>query len=274
MAGTDVTIGGASMLNPWRTETFARGECGVVDDPTKNPAVRAKKQPAIELGGNTQFSGMKQNYRASMDTRARVGLDVNMDTAARQTHVDEYGRIGDSFVNYNIHAKIGYGLKVNEKISLGANVASAYERLAETKTSLAFTADIGGLYNVTPRLNLGASIRNLGNSAEDGTVGGSYEMPALKGLKVFGEVDASPFRAAISGEMPVSSFKVAAGVNYSPANGGIFQFSGGIECRLNGSAYLNYAIQTHDLGLSHRAALTWRFGENGIEGEKSTKGVI
>lgn len=102
------------------------------------------------------------------------------------------------FTDYNENKfGLAYGLKISEKVSLGAQIDYLFVSISETQTSnkSGFTAEVGLLAKLTDKLTMGFHVFNLPNTSLSGDIEQKIPMIFSAGLnyefskKVFAVVD-------------------------------------------------------------------------------------
>jgi len=174
------------------------------------------------------------------------------------------------FSAYDVSFKGGLSYEIDEKLAFGAALGWYIEKIDIYRGS-AFNVDLGGLYRLTPQVDLGASVTNLGSSLSLATsgkegsedidlpvtyrFGGSYRQD-----KYTGELDAvivdDEFHVNAGGEAALHElFSVRAGymIGYDTKN-----FTAGASFKRRNVA-IEYAFvpYTDDLGTSHLFNLTF-----------------
>ena len=174
------------------------------------------------------------------------------------------------FSAYDVSFKGGLSYEISEKLALGAALGWYIEKIDIYRGS-AFNVDLGVLYRLSPKMNLGASVTNLGSSLSLATsgkegsedidlpvtyrFGGSYRQD-----KYTGAIDAvivdDEFHVNAGGEAGLHElFSVRAGymIGYDTKN-----FTAGASFRRR-NVVVDYAFvpYTDDLGTSHLFNLTF-----------------
>jgi hypothetical protein len=155
---------------------------------------------------------------------------------------------------------------LSPRLALGMN-AKLVQQSVEDFSANGYGFDVGGLYDVTPSLRVGASIQNLGgpNLALRETdekypvdVRGGVAMRVLGGRGLLtAEVDRSGdegVRLHGGSEywvQPMLALRV--GMNDQ-------QPGGGFSYRFASNYQMDYGVSDHALGLTHRVGVTYRFG--------------
>jgi hypothetical protein len=152
------------------------------------------------------------------------------------------------------------------RLALGLN-AKLVQQSVEDFSANGFGFDLGGLFDVTPTVRVGASLQNLGGpnltlrTAEE-----SYPVHARVGLavRVLGG------RGLLTAEMDKSgeqSLGLHGGTEYwvqpmLALRVGMNQQEpgGGFSYRFANSYQLDYGLSDHALGMAHRVGITYRFG--------------
>jgi hypothetical protein len=179
---------------------------------------------------------------------------------------DELNTSLGTFDNKNMAFLISASKSLTPKLAVGANVKIVNEQVEDFKSS-GVGADIGGLYQLTPRVKVGLSMLNLGGpslSPRDMTetypmeVRGGVAVGYLHGkglLSLEADHRDGPGTTLHAGtEMWfMESFGIRAGYNDTEA-------AGGFSYRLNPQMQFDYGMNDHELGLVHYVAMSYRFG--------------
>jgi hypothetical protein len=152
------------------------------------------------------------------------------------------------------------------RFSLGMN-AKLVQQTVESFSANGFGFDVGGLYDVTPTLRVGASVMNLGGpnltlrATEEKypvEVRGGFALHVLNGRGLLSaEVDNSKGDGtAFHGGseywvQPMLALRV--GMNDQEPGGGF-------SYRFGSNYQLDYGVSDQPLGIIHRVAITYRFG--------------
>jgi len=152
------------------------------------------------------------------------------------------------------------------RLAFGLN-AKLVQQSVEDFSANGFGFDIGGLYDVTPTVRVGASVQNLGGpnlSLRETEEKYPVDMRGGVALRVLGgrglltaEVDRSSesgVRLHGGSEYWVQpSLALRVGMNDE-------QPGGGFSYRFGSNYQMDYGIADHALGLTHRVGITYRFG--------------
>jgi hypothetical protein len=155
---------------------------------------------------------------------------------------------------------------VNRRLSIGTNVKIVRQSIAEFDAA-GFGADVGVMYDVTPRVRLGASLLNLGGpNLKLREVEESYPVEMRGG----GALRFLQGRGLVSMELdhregPGTTLRggtefwvhpsMALRMGYddkSPA--------GGMSYRVSPTTQLDYGLSDHELGVTHKIGVSYRFG--------------
>lgn len=152
------------------------------------------------------------------------------------------------------------------RFALGANLKVVRQNI-EDWSGGGFGADLGALINVTPQLRLGMSLLNVGGPAV--TLRESEEKYPLETrggatLQLLGgramlaaEIDhraEAPVRLHAGAEYWIQR-SLALRVGYDDHDA-----AGGFSCKVTPQVQIDYGVSAHELGLTHRAGVAYRFG--------------
>lgn len=155
---------------------------------------------------------------------------------------------------------------LSPRISVGTNVKLVQQSLEDFNAN-GFGFDLGALVNLTPDLRVGASVLNVGGpsltlrAAKETyptELRGGFSLAVLRGRGLLSaELDQSNGDGVTlhggSEYWVQPSFALRVGVDdQSPAGGFSYRFANNYQ--------VDYSIQDHDLGITHRVGLTYRFG--------------
>ncbi len=161
---------------------------------------------------------------------------------------------------------VNVGRALTPRMAVGANIKIARQSVEDASAG-GVGVDLGGLFSVTPAVRVGASILNLGGpSLSLRDVKESYPTEFRGGLavQVFGgrglmsfQLDApsgTAVRVHAGGEYQIQrDIALRAGFNDDHA-------AGGFSYRFKAPLQVDYALADRPLGMSHRLALSYRFG--------------
>ncbi len=155
---------------------------------------------------------------------------------------------------------------LSPRFAVGTNV-KLVQQSVESFRANGFGFDVGAIVSVTPDLRVGGSILNLGGpnltlrdtkESYPTDFRGGFALAVLRGRGLLSaELDQSSaegMRLHGGSEYWVQpSFALRVGMDdQAPA--------GGFSYRFGSNYQLDYGVQNHDLGLTHRVGLTYRFG--------------
>ena len=177
-----------------------------------------------------------------------------------------------SFDEHNLTASFFWGTPLADRLSIGNSLTFAYEKL-DLEDASALAMDLGGLYNVTPGIALGVSVRNLGTRPE--FIDRAFDLPReirLGASYRTGEGFPAIIIAAdlIKPEWGDKSAKFNIGGEYNYQNLAFLRAGSGIGYDSRsislgaGLAYRNYVFDyafvpmKNDLGNTHRLTLRVR----------------
>jgi hypothetical protein len=155
---------------------------------------------------------------------------------------------------------------LSPKLAIGTNF-KLVQQSVEDFSAGGFGMDVGGIFQLTPTLSVGASALNLGGPKVTlRTTEEEYPSQFRGGfaLNVFGG------RGTVAAEVDQVNGMAArfhAGAEYWVQGGMALRAgfegdraTGGFSYRLAPQYQLDYGVADHDLGLSHRVGLSYRFG--------------
>jgi len=155
---------------------------------------------------------------------------------------------------------------LSPRFAVGTNV-KLVQQSVESFSANGFGFDVGAIMNLTPDLRVGGSILNLGGpnltlrdtkETYPAEFRGGFALAVLRGRGLLSaELDQSGgegMRLHGGSEYWVQpSFALRVGMDdQAPAGGFSYRFASNYQ--------LDYGVQNHDLGLTHRIGLTYRFG--------------
>ena len=99
-----------------------------------------------------------------------IGLNASLLQLGEQTRTGERGEVLGTFSSYDMAVSAAYGSEIADNMSGGISLKFIRSNLADQGAGIekgkgvgnSFAADLGFLWNVTPQLNFGAALRNLG----------------------------------------------------------------------------------------------------------------
>jgi hypothetical protein len=175
---------------------------------------------------------------------------------------DDLGSFKEGETAYLLTVSKGF----NTRYAIGANF-KLVQQSVEDFSANGFGLDLGGTFNLTPTVRLGASVANLGGpkltlrdveEAYPTQMRGGVAATLFNGRGLLAlEVDNSEgigARFHAGGEYWIQS-ALALRVGYSGETG-----AGGFTYRFAPQYQLDYAVADHDLGMTHRVGLSYRFG--------------
>ena len=155
---------------------------------------------------------------------------------------------------------------VNTRLSIGANAKLVRQTIEDfSGTGVGF--DLGGIYNVTPAIKVGASVLNLGGPSI--TLRDTKETYPIEFRAGF-SAQVLRGRGLLTAELDQSDgpgTRVRAGSEYWVQNSIGLRVgmddqepAGGLSYRFAGKYQFDYGVVDHPLGMAHRLGLTYRFG--------------
>lgn len=123
-----------------------------------NPAGLANlKYNEIVIQSSLLYAGINQtiaNFAHPFNNRSAMGVSINYINYSF-----------DNFPVYDVMAMFGYGISLGKGINAGGNVKYIYDRI-DTSIESVLAFDLGILWSVSDRLNIGANITNLGTALD------------------------------------------------------------------------------------------------------------
>ena len=109
-------------------------------------------------------------YAQPVEGWGNIGLNGALLQLGEQTRTDERGTVTGTFSSYDLAVSAAYGADIADNMSAGIGLKYIRSNLADQGAGIekgkgvgnSFAADLGFLWNVTPQLNFGAALRNLG----------------------------------------------------------------------------------------------------------------
>lgn len=183
---------------------------------------------------------------------------------------------GDTASLKSGYALLGYGMTLARRLTLGLTLKGLYDRLTR-RTGTGACADIGILYRLTPRLNLGLTGQNLGPAMRYGDE--SYPLPAA--LRAGVGYALPRLRLALDASAPIDNYPslhlgaeydlsrllaLRGGARLGPHDWQTLSwtslFTAGAGLNLD-RLHLDYALVPYGpLGLTHRLGLRFDFQPN------------
>jgi hypothetical protein len=155
---------------------------------------------------------------------------------------------------------------VSPRLALGGNLKIVRQSLEDFEAA-GVGMDLGVLVNATPKLRIGASVLNVGGPSltlrdteekYPAELRGGFAVSVFGGRgTIAGEVDqrSGPGTSLHGGSefWVIPSMALRLGYNEAYA-------TGGFSYRVTPSMQFDYGVSDHDLGLTHRVGLSYRFG--------------
>ncbi|MEE3232983.1 MAG: PorV/PorQ family protein [Candidatus Latescibacterota bacterium] len=109
-------------------------------------------------------------YSSPVSGWGNIGLNVSLLNLGEQTRTDERGNQQGTFRSYDMAISAAYGAEISDNASAGIGLKFIRSSLADQGAGIergrgvgnSFAADFGFLWSVTPDVNFGAALRNLG----------------------------------------------------------------------------------------------------------------
>jgi long-subunit fatty acid transport protein len=181
-----------------------------------NPAGLAfLKKSEVSLVQNNWIQDISNQYLAfAVPTSAGTfGLNVVLSGVSNLVRRDETGAAdGSTFGSSDMSTSLAYATHINDNLSFGLNLKLISETI-DTENATSIAGDFGVIYKVSPKLNLGASILNLGNSVKFLEVGDPLPLDLRAGL-MYAPVDNVKIGLDVS-QPNDADMNVGAGVEYS-----------------------------------------------------------
>jgi len=227
---------------------------------------------------NQYFAGITQEYAAFASPQGfGANLNVlNSGSITQTTFSNPDGNGLESTGLTDLAVSLGYGRALSEDLSLGAGVKYIRESIADV-IGQDFAIDLGALYSVraVKGLSLGAALQNLGPTVKFQSAHENLPLNARLGagylFEVLGQASALSFdvmkersQGALiaAGAETVVAKAMPIRVGFTTRNDAGPGVSAGIGWLYRDLA-LDYAfVPFGDLGMAHRASLTWRWGSS------------
>ena len=109
-------------------------------------------------------------FAQPLEDWGNIGINVALLNLGEQTRTDERGTVTGTFSSYDFAVSGAYGTDIGNNMSAGIGLKYIRSNLAAQGAGIergkgignSFAADLGFLWKTTPRLSLGAALRNLG----------------------------------------------------------------------------------------------------------------
>jgi hypothetical protein len=109
-------------------------------------------------------------YAQPVEGWGNIGLNLSLLDLGEQTRTDERGNVQGNFSSYDLAVSAAYGAQIAHNMSAGIGLKFIRSNLATTGAGIergkgvgnSFAADLGLLWQLSPALNLGAALRNMG----------------------------------------------------------------------------------------------------------------
>jgi hypothetical protein len=113
-----------------------------------------------------EFLGYVQN----VEGWGTIGANITFLTYGKIVRTDASGRVLGDFSAFDIAFTLSYGTQITSKVAGGISAKVIHSHLSEqgagrekgSGTSTGIAIDLGLMYNISPRLNMGVAITNLG----------------------------------------------------------------------------------------------------------------
>lgn len=238
---------------------------------SRNPAGLAFiPQSEIALMYNAYLASISQGFVEGAFPLGKVCVfgGINYLTTKSEEITDSSGdTTGESMKYTSSAANVGGASKLSEYFSLGMNAKVIQDGFTDGMAT-GYAIDVGTLFNYKNKLSIGISAENVGNEIREGeslplVVHGGIAWKVLSGLIIGGQYNQN---------LAESRSDYAAGVEYVIGDivalrGGykmgfdLLNMTAGLGVRLEEGLQFDYAYLPYgDLGITHRAALTVKFG--------------
>lgn len=243
------------------------------DDPLGalwNPAgLVLQSQNAFAIETARYFEGTSVNA-FSITVPARrlpsIGFTVLSLNSGEFERTNELNESLGEFVQNDMAFLISASKAVSPRLSLGASVKVVRQQVEEFDAS-GVGVDLGVMYNLTPRLRMGASVLNIGGPTLAAREIDETFPVEMRGGFAFGFLSG---RGLLSVEVdhregPGTTFRAGSEVWLYEMFGlraGYFENepAGGFSYRVNPALQFDYGMSDHELGIVHHVALAYRFG--------------
>lgn len=109
-------------------------------------------------------------YSQPVEGWGNIGVQIALLNLGEQTRTDERGNIQGQFRSYDLAVGAAYGADIGDNVAAGVGLKFIRSNLADRGAGIergkgvgnSFAADLGLLWRITPHLNFGASLRNMG----------------------------------------------------------------------------------------------------------------
>lgn len=126
----------------------------------------AKWLPGLADDLSYEFVG----YAQPVEGWGNIGVNAALLNLGEQTRTGERGEVLGTFSSYDLAISAAYGADISNNMSAGIGLKFIRSNLADQGAGIergkgvgnSFAADLGLLWHITPHLNFGAALRNLG----------------------------------------------------------------------------------------------------------------
>lgn len=109
-------------------------------------------------------------YAQPVEGWGNIGLNIALLNLGEQTRTDERGNVQGTFSSYDVALSAAYGAEISDDMAAGIGLKFIRSNLASQGAGIergkgvgnSFAADLGLLWRLSPALNVGAALRNLG----------------------------------------------------------------------------------------------------------------
>ncbi|MDP6983975.1 MAG: PorV/PorQ family protein, partial [Candidatus Latescibacteria bacterium] len=109
-------------------------------------------------------------YSQPVEGWGNIGINGALLNLGEQTRTGERGEVLGTFSSYDLALSAAYGADIGDNLSAGICLKFIRSNLADQGAGIergkgvgnSFAADLGLLWKITPTLNIGAALRNLG----------------------------------------------------------------------------------------------------------------
>ncbi|MCB0257272.1 MAG: PorV/PorQ family protein [Anaerolineae bacterium] len=129
-------------------------------------ATHMKWLPALADDLSYSFLG----YSVPIEGWGNFGFNVSLLNLGEQIRTDERGNSDGTFSSFDVAVSAAYGSQISDNMSAGIGLKFIRSNLASQGAGIergkgvgnSFAADLGFLWHISPTLNFGAALRNLG----------------------------------------------------------------------------------------------------------------
>ncbi len=232
------------------------------------------------FGHNSWIDGLSAEHAAFAVRRSTadvIGAGLGFLNSGDMDRANKYGYTEGYYSSSDLALLFSYARRLNPKLALGANFKIIRERI-ESASAQAFALDAGAIYELSPKLKLGASLKNLGTGLTLNKASGPLPLSLSAGaalqfsktLLLTSDVSLPPddsLSLHLGGEYTYPSavkgvrLALRAGIKTSAMSylGAASAVTLGFGAE-TGAVGLDYALSPYgDLGITHRLSLKIKF---------------